>query len=59
MVIPKDRDTHTFYWAFSSVDITTCFYDLGLSWLGFEHPTFRLRGERFNPLRHRNDVQLL
>ena len=28
-------------------------YDLGLSRLGFEHPTFRLRGERSNPLRHR------
>ena len=24
-----------------------------MSWLGFEHPTFRLRGERSNPLRHR------
>ena len=24
--------------------VTTCFYDLGLSQLGFEHPTFRLRG---------------
>ena len=26
---------------------------LSLSRLGFEHPIFRLRGERFNPLRHR------
>ena len=26
--------------------VTTCFYDLGLSRLGFERPTFRLRGER-------------
>ena len=25
--------------------VTTCFNDLGLSRLGFEHPTFRLRGE--------------
>ena len=25
---------------------------LGLSRLGFEHPTFRLRGERSNPLHH-------
>ena len=25
---------------------------LGLSWLGFEHPAFRLRGERTNQLRH-------
>ena len=30
---------------------TTCFYDLGLSRLGFEHLTFRLRGECYNPLR--------
>ena len=29
------------------------FNDLGLSRLGFEHPTFRLRGKRSNPLRHR------
>ena len=36
--------------------VTTCFYrfyDLDLSRLGFEHPKFRLRGQRFNPLRHR------
>ena len=26
--------------------------DLGLSRLGFEHPTFRLRGKRSNPLHH-------
>ena len=30
------------------------FYDLGLSRLGFEHPTFRLRCKRSNPLRHRS-----
>ena len=35
--------------AFGSGAVTTCFYDLGLSWLGFELPTFRLRGERSNP----------
>ena len=28
-------------------------YDLGLSRLGFEHPIFRLRGQRSNPLRNR------
>ena len=33
--------------------VTTCFYDLGLSRLGFEHKTFRLRGERFYPPRCR------
>ena len=35
-----------------AVCLATCFYDLGLSRLGFEHPTFR--GERSNPLRHRH-----
>ena len=40
---PRTRDTHTYHWAFSSGAITTCFYDLGLSRLGCEHPTFRLR----------------
>ena len=31
--------------AFSSGVVTTCFYDGGLSRLGFEHPTFRMQGE--------------
>ena len=31
---------------FCSVAVTTCFNDLGLLQLGFEHPTFRLQGER-------------
>ena len=30
----------------------SCFYDLCLSRLGFEHLTFRMRGERTNRLRH-------
>ena len=47
------RDTHTYCRAFSSGAVTTCFYDLYLSRLGFEHPTFRLRGERSSLLRHR------
>ena len=34
---------------FGSGALTTCFYDLGLSRLEFEHPTFRLRGDRSNP----------
>ena len=46
------RGTQTNYRAFSSGAVTTCFYDLGLSRRGFEHPTFRLRGQRSNPLRH-------
>ena len=50
------HDTHTYCWAFSSGAVTTCFYDLVLSWLNFEHPTFRMRGERSNPLRHRRGV---
>ena len=31
------------------VTVTTCFYDLCLSRLGFEQPTFSLQGERSNP----------
>ena len=39
--------------AFGGGAVTTCFNNLiGLSQLGFEHPTFRLRGEHSNPLRH-------
>ena len=40
----KTCDTYTYCRAFGAV--TTCFYDVGLSLLGFEHPTFRLRGHR-------------
>ena len=36
----------------SSGAVTTWFYDLCLSRLGFEHPTFCLRGQRSNPLHH-------
>ena len=36
-----------------AVELSTCFNDLGLSLLGFEHPIFRMRGKRSNPLRHR------
>ena len=50
---PRTSDTHICCRAFSSGAVTTCFYDLHLSRLGFEHPTFRLRGQRSNPLRHR------
>ena len=39
---------------YDSVAVTTCFYDLGLSRLGFGHPTFRMQGERSNRLRHRD-----
>ena len=37
-----------YYRAFGSGAVTTCFYNLCLSRPGFEHPTFHLRGERFN-----------
>ena len=47
--------TLTYCRAFSSGAVTSCFYDLGLSRLGFENPTFRLRGQRSNPVRHRRD----
>ena len=39
----------------SSGAVITCFYDLGLSWLGFEHSTFGLRGQCSNRLRQRSD----
>ena len=32
--------------------VTTCPYGFGLSQLGFKRPSFPLRGERLNPLRH-------
>ena len=46
--------THIYCRAFDSGAATTCLYmyDLGLSRLGLKHPTFRLRGERSNPLCH-------
>ena len=40
----RTRDTNTFCRSFSSGAVTTCFYNLGMSLLGFEHPTFRLQG---------------
>ena len=39
-------DTHICCQAFDSRTVTTCFYDLGLSRLGFQHPSFRMRGKR-------------
>ena len=39
--------------------VTTCLYDLGLSRLGFEQPTLRLRGQRSNPLCHRRGNSVL
>ena len=53
-----NHDTRTYFRAFGTGDVTTCFYELGLSRLGFEHPIFILRGERSNPLRHRRSPRL-
>ena len=39
--------------------VTICLYDLGLLRLGFELPTFRMRGERSNRLRHRRVLSLV
>ena len=39
---PRTSDTYTFCWTFDSGAVTTCFSDLGLSRLEFEHPTLSL-----------------
>ena len=39
-------DVHIYCRALSNGAVNTCFYDIGLSRLGFEHQTFRLPGER-------------
>ena len=52
-----NRDTQTCCRTFGIGAFTTCFYDLCLSRLGFEHQTFRLRGERSSQLRlHRGPL---
>ena len=53
---PRTRDIHICYWAFISGAVTILFYDLhvGLSRLGFEHPIFRMRGDRSSQIRHRS-----
>ena len=38
--------------AFGNGAVTTCFYNLGLSRPGFEHPTFRMRSESSTRLRY-------
>ena len=52
MVISEDP-WHNYCRTFSSETVTICFYDLGVSRLGFEHPTFHLQSKRSSPLRHR------
>ena len=44
--------------AFGRGAVSTCFYDFGLSRLGFEHPTFRLGGERSYRLHERRDYTI-
>ena len=46
---------HTYCRTFSCGAVTTCFYDSGLSRLGFEYSIFRLRGESSHPMHHRRD----
>ena len=43
------------FWQWSCLYL---FYDLGLSRLGFEHPTFCLQGQHYNPLRS-NSLNLI
>ena len=52
---PRNRDTYTCCRAFGSGAVNTWFYDLGVSRLGFGHPTFRMRGECSNRLRHHGE----
>ena len=54
MIISEDL-CHWHAMPINSGGVTTCLNDLGLSRLGFKHPTFRLRGERSNLLRHSGD----
>ena len=51
--VHNGHNTFFYFEAFGSGAVTTCFDDLGLSRQGFERPTFRLRGQRSNPLRHK------
>ena len=50
--LPKTRNTHICCQVFGSGPVTTCFYDFGLSWLGFEHHTFCMQGPCSSRLHH-------
>ena len=50
--IARTHDTHTYCRAFINGTVTARFSNLGLSRLGSKHTTFRMRGERSNPLSH-------
>ena len=55
MVISEDPWHSHLHLERLAVELSLPVYDLGLSRLGFEHPTFLLRGEGFNPLHHHCD----
>ena len=44
---------------FAIVTSTTCFNDLGLNGLDFEHPTLLMWSEGFNQLRNRTGVKII
>ena len=50
---PRHSNLLASVWQWSCWHVNTCFKDLSLSQLWFEHPTFHSRVERSNPLRHR------
>ena len=50
--LPTTRNTHICCQVFGSGPVTTCFYDFGLSWLGFEHHTFCMQGPCSSRLHH-------
>ena len=49
-----NRDTYTYCRAFGRGAVSTSIYDLGLSRLEIEHPTFRMQAQRFYPRALRN-----
>ena len=61
IMVISDREnpwhSHLYCRAFRSGALTTCFYDLGLSQMGFKHPTFRSQGQGSNPLRQRRIIK--
>ena len=53
IMVNSEVPWHTFCRVFRSGALTTCLYDLGLSRLGFDYSTLRLKDQHSNPLRHR------
>lgn len=50
--LSRNCDIHTCCWAFGRGSVSTVFYDLGLSWPGFEISTFRIRSKRATTYYH-------